>query len=85
MPRTGRFWLAVAFLFSTSPVLAYTQQESGACVGDAFKFCSYAIPNETRVKSCLIENVQRLTSGCQRYFYVPPRARTPGANGRVQG
>ena len=45
-------------------------------VGDAFKFCSYEIPDENRVKSYLIENV----SGCRNFFYVPSSAETPRRN-----
>jgi hypothetical protein len=63
-----RWRVAGVLLFSASPAVAYTQQEAEACIGDAFKFCSSAIPNQERVKSCLIQNVARLGSGCQRFF-----------------
>jgi hypothetical protein len=73
--------LAVIALFITSAASAYTQEEQGACIGDAFQLCFNAIPDENRVKACLIANVQRLSPGCRRLFYVSPPARRQRAAG----
>ena len=71
--------LAVTAFFIASPASAYTLEEQAACIGDAFQFCFYAIPDESRVKACLIANVQRLSPSCQRLFYVPPVRRRRAA------
>jgi hypothetical protein len=59
-------------LSCTTPASAYTQQEQQACMNDAFTFCGYAIPDEGRVKACLIANVPRLSPACKILFRAPP-------------
>ena len=39
-----------------------------ACAGDALRFCSAEIPDQTRVKSCLLRNISGLTSECRAQF-----------------
>lgn len=51
-----------------TPAAAYTQQEQMACQNDAFQFCGDAIPDEQRVKACLIKNVRRLSAPCRQIF-----------------
>lgn len=70
---------ALTTLFIASPASAYTQEEQSACIGDAFQLCFCAIPNENRVKACLIANVQRLSESCRRFFHVP----SPGLGGKL--
>ena len=31
-----------------------------ACAGDAFRFCGTDLPDQTRVKSCLLRNIRNL-------------------------
>jgi hypothetical protein len=52
----------------STPASAYTQEEQNACQGDAFQFCGDAIPDEQRVKVCLLKNLRRLSPACQRVF-----------------
>jgi len=51
-----------------APVQAYTEQERQACESDAFRLCNDAIPDEQRVKACLISNRLRLSPPCRRLF-----------------
>jgi hypothetical protein len=51
-----------------TPACAYTQEEQMACQNDAFKFCDRMIPDENRVKSCLIANMRKLTPACRKLF-----------------
>jgi hypothetical protein len=62
-------------LFIITPASAYTQEEQAACTNDAFQFCGYAIPDENRVKTCLIANVPRLSPACRSLFHAPPTVR----------
>jgi len=39
-----------------------------ACAGDALRFCSADIPDQTRVKSCLLQNISNLTPECRVQF-----------------
>jgi hypothetical protein len=51
-----------------APVQAYSDQERQACENDAFRLCNHAIPDEQRVKACLISNRLRLSPPCRRLF-----------------
>jgi hypothetical protein len=39
-----------------------------ACAGDALHFCGAYIPDQTRVKSCLLQNIGSLTPECRAQF-----------------
>jgi hypothetical protein len=39
-----------------------------ACASDAFRFCSTEIPDQTRIKSCLLRNIRDLTPECRAQF-----------------
>jgi hypothetical protein len=39
-----------------------------ACAGDALRFCIADIPDQTRVKSCLLQNISNLTPECRAQF-----------------
>ena len=56
---------AVAF---SAPASAYTQEEQMDCQDDAFRFCQNAIPDEHRVKACLITNMRKLSPSCRAMF-----------------
>lgn len=62
------FLLSVIVLAAPGAVQAYTEEERMACEGDAFRLCNHAIPDQERVKACLIANMSRLTPACRRMF-----------------
>jgi hypothetical protein len=79
--------LATAFSVSMLPGAsqAYTPEEQQACSDDAFRLCSADIPDEERVKVCMIRNKSQLSPGCRVYFRSEPErvpAATPVAAGR---
>ena len=63
----GIMLAGLAFAAPTS-VQAYTDQERQACENDAFRLCNHAIPDQERVKACLITNMSKLTPACRRMF-----------------
>ena len=68
--------VAIAFVLTviafsapaSAPAHAYTEEERQACEADAFRLCNHAIPDEQRVKACLIANMSRLSPACRRMF-----------------
>jgi hypothetical protein len=58
------FTLAVVMV-SHSVRAEPTPAERAACTEDAFKFCNHAIPSRDRVRSCLRENMRRISSVCR--------------------
>ena len=42
-----------------------TPAERAACQQDAFKVCTHAIPDRDRVRSCLRQNMRRISSLCR--------------------
>jgi len=46
-----------------------------ACQDDAFRFCEKAIPDEQRVKNCLVANMRKLSPACHAMFQRAQRAR----------
>ena len=60
--------LVLAFtlvMLSHSAQAEPTPAERAACQEDAFKFCHYAIPSRDRVRSCLRENMRRISPVCR--------------------
>ncbi len=55
---------AVWILSTTVSASAETLEEKQACIGDAFQFCSGAIPNRDRVFSCLVANKDVISAAC---------------------
>lgn len=53
---------------SSVPALAYTQQDTSACISDAFRLCSAAIPDAQRVASCLYSKRRHLSPACASAF-----------------
>ena len=45
---------------------AYTPEQQQACQNDAFRLCEHAIPDEPRVRACMIAKVRQLSPGCRR-------------------
>jgi len=62
------FILTVIAFSAPAPTQAYTQEEQQACQDDAFRLCGQFIPDEQRVKACLIGNMSRLSPACRRMF-----------------
>ena len=71
--------IALAFLLTvtglSAPASAYTQEEQTACQDDAFRLCQNAVPDEQRVKMCLIANMRKLSPACHAMFQRGQRAR----------
>ena len=59
------FILTIAASF---PAGAYTQEDVNACTPDALRLCQHAIPSESRVTQCLIENKSQLSPACTLVF-----------------
>lgn len=59
--------LAVATISSlyASQSFAYTAEQQQMCTGDAFKFCSSAIPNISAVTACMYKHKSELSAGCR--------------------
>jgi hypothetical protein len=56
------------------PAMAYTQADADACTPDAMKLCQAAIPDEGRVKNCLIQNKRILSPACAAVMNRPASA-----------
>jgi hypothetical protein len=71
--------IAFAFLLTlvsfAGPASAATQEETQACQDDAFKFCDAQIPDEDKVKACLIANMRKLSPACRKMFSRPRRGK----------
>jgi hypothetical protein len=62
------FVLAGIAFAAPAPGQGYTDEERQACEADAFRLCGNAIPDQERVKACLITNMSKLTPACRRMF-----------------
>ena len=58
------FTLGILVLSSAAHAEA-TPAERAACQQDAFKVCTHAIPDRDRVRSCLRQNMRRISSLCR--------------------
>jgi hypothetical protein len=62
--------IALALFFFGTPANAqYSQAQRQACEQDAYRFCQDAIPDEQRVRQCLVRNMRRLSSPCRAVFH----------------
>ena len=59
--------LAALVLFG-SPADAQTPVQRKACEQDAYRLCQDAIPDEQRVRQCLVRNMRRLNATCRSAF-----------------
>jgi hypothetical protein len=66
--------LVVVACCAASGATAQSQDEQQACTNDAFQFCQNAIPDRTRVFTCLAENRHVISPACQLVMapYLPP-------------
>jgi hypothetical protein len=61
--------VAFAFIVVSLPAQAQpTPAQRQACEQDAFRLCEHAIPDENRVRQCLVANMRRLNPVCRSAF-----------------
>jgi hypothetical protein len=61
--------IALSLIVASSvPAFAYTQQDSSACISDAFRLCASSIPDAHRVASCLYRKRRQLSPACAGAF-----------------
>src|SRR6516165_1670225 len=69
-------FVPISVVFATamvcSSVAAETANGQQACIGDAFRVCSAAIPNRHEVYLCLLANRHQLSTGCRAAFGDEP-------------
>ena len=65
MQRLFVFMFALAMTLAASAQAEPTHAERAACQQDAFKFCTHAIPNRDRVRTCLRQNIRRISALCR--------------------
>jgi hypothetical protein len=58
------FVLGILMLPGTAHAQA-THEERAACQQDAFRVCGHAIPDRDRVRSCLRQNIRRISALCR--------------------
>jgi hypothetical protein len=73
MPKVIAFAFLLSLVSFTGSALAATPEEQAACQDDAFKFCNEQIPDESKVKACLLHNMRKLTPACRKMFSRPRR------------
>ena len=62
--------IALALAFFALPAEAQpTPAQRQACEQDAYRLCQDAIPDEQRVRQCLVRNMRRLTPACRNAFH----------------
>jgi hypothetical protein len=62
--------IALALGFFALPAQAQpTPAQRQACEQDAYRLCQDAIPDEQRVRQCLVRNMRRLTPACRSAFH----------------
>jgi len=61
----------LGLLLGIAPSLALAQgtaEERSACTGDAFRFCTWDIPDVSKIEACLIKNESKLDPACRAEF-----------------
>lgn len=61
--------IALALGFFALPAQAQTPAQRQACEQDAFRLCQAAIPDQQRVRQCLVRNMRRLNPTCRSAFH----------------
>ena len=62
--------IALALAFFAWPAEAQpTPAQRQACEQDAYRLCQDAIPDEQRVRQCLVRNMRRLNPTCRSAFH----------------
>ena len=62
---------AVALTAGAPALAGGTAEQRDACMADAFRLCTSAIPDEGRVESCLRGAGSRLSAACYAVFNPP--------------
>jgi hypothetical protein len=72
--------LMLLALSAPGGALAQSQDEQQACTNDAFQFCQNAIPDRSRVFTCLAENRRVISPACRQVMaqYLPADPPPPG-------
>lgn len=71
-----------AVVASSVSAYAYSQKDAAACMSDAFRLCSSAIPDAGRVATCLHSKRQHLSAACADAFARYTRASAHRRHGR---
>ena len=70
MTKFSLIALALGFAFFAMPAEAQpTPAQRQACEQDAYRLCQDAIPDEQRVRQCLVRNMRRLNPTCRSAFH----------------
>jgi hypothetical protein len=62
------FVLALLAMAPAPASAAYTAEQQAACQDDAFRLCGDAIPDEGRVRACMVRKMRQLSPRCRRMF-----------------
>jgi hypothetical protein len=62
------FALALSIAIWPTVGHAYTPDEDEACRGDAFRLCSFEIPDVDRITACMERKKSQLSPACRRFF-----------------
>jgi hypothetical protein len=65
--KTRRYRLLFAITVAAT-LGASAHSAKAQCEGDALRLCLPAIPDRERVKSCLLENLNKLSPDCRAQF-----------------
>jgi Cysteine rich repeat len=69
-------FIALALVFFAMPAQAEVSPvQRQACEQDAYRLCQDAIPDEQRVRQCLVRNMRRLNATCRSAFQRGRRGR----------
>jgi hypothetical protein len=68
--------LGILVLSAPDPAAAQgTPAQRAACEQDAFRLCQQAMPDEAKVRRCLVANMRRLNPVCRGAFQRKARAK----------
>jgi hypothetical protein len=70
----------MAMIAAPLPAMAYSQADADACTPDAMNLCQAAIPDEGRVRDCLIQKRRELSLACSAVMSRPATSATRDPN-----
>jgi hypothetical protein len=68
MRKLSAVVFVVMMITGPPSAIAYTQEDANACTPDAMRLCQQAIPDESRVTLCLVQNKRQLSPACAIVF-----------------
>jgi len=71
MRKLSAVGFIIIMITAPFPAFSYTQEDADACTPDAMRLCQNAIPDESRVAQCLVQNKQQLSPACTSVFNRP--------------